>query len=136
MNTLIPRIRGNTKVCHLFKDVKNPVERAINLCFKDTKIAGQKHSRLSNHAVERHFNPFTTEKNGAAARNVFVKRENEQRGRTIEGRGVWMVLCLSPSFHEILRDEKNLLWQGVIARLGVVRKKESYLLLVVIPGWH
>lgn len=109
LNKLFPllfRIYVDTKYAIHLKILKPSWTRefTINLCFKDTKIAGQKHSTLSNHAAERHFNPFTTEKNGAAARNVFVKRENEKRGRIIEG-GVWMVLS-NPSPLFFLRTTK------------------------------
>lgn len=112
------------RVIHL-KTLKRSWTRecTINLCFKDTKIGGQKHSTLTNHAVERHFNPFATKKNGAAARNVFVKRENEKRGRSLNGPFSSLPFLFSFEFPRNFSRRKNLLWQEVIARIGVVRER-------------
>lgn len=108
------------------------------------KFMFQRHENRGTKALEAlesrgwtTFQPFCHgEKRRSCAKRV---RETRERTEGENNRGEGSLdgpLSLSPSFHEILRDEKNLLWQGVIARLGVVRKKESYLLLVVIPGWH
>lgn len=111
LNKLFPLLINSSytkRVIHL-ETLKRSWTRecTINLCFKDTKIGGQKHSTLTNHAVERHFNPFTTKKNGTAARNV--KRENEKRGGSLNGPFPSLPFLFSFEFPRNFSRRKNLL---------------------------
>lgn len=128
ISSLIPHIRGY-KVCHPFKDIKTQLDARIY-----DKFMFQRHENRGTKALDAlescgwtTFQPFYHgEKRRSCAKRVRETREwkegENNRGRSLDGPFKPFPPFFS-SYNEILRDEKNLLWQGVIARLGVVREK-------------